>query len=79
MSPEPCVCAAVVLRYCQLSAASSMAADRYMGDKWWILEGRPDCDSADFSRITARMCRVLSLDGSVGETFCKICREEELG
>ena len=75
MSPVPCACAAVVLRYCQLRAASSMAADRYMGDRWWVLEGRLDCDRADFSRITARMCRVLSRDGSVRETFCKICTE----
>lgn len=77
MSLAPCVCAAVVLRYCQLRAASSMAADRYMGDRWWVLEGRLDCDSMDFSRITARMCRVLSRDGSVRETFCKICSEED--
>ncbi len=75
MSPVPCACAAVVLRYCQLRAASSMAADRYMGDKWWVLEGRLVCDRADFSRIAARMCRILSRDGSVRVTFCKICRE----
>lgn len=51
-----------------------MAADRYMGDRWWVLEGRLDCDRADFSRISARMCRVLSRDGSVRETFCRICK-----
>lgn len=78
MSPVPCACAAVVLRYCQLRAASSIAADRYMGDRWWVLEGRLDCDRADFSWITVRMCRVLSRDGSVRETFCKICREGRL-
>lgn len=38
MSPVPWACAAVVLRYCQLRAARSMAADRYMGDRWWALE-----------------------------------------
>lgn len=77
MSPVPCACAAVVLRYCQLRAASSMAADRYMGDRWWVRDGRLDCDRADLSRIRARMCRVLSRDGSVTETFCKIYRGGE--
>lgn len=74
MSAVPGACTAVVLRYCQLRAASSMAADRYMGDRWWVLEGRLDCDSAHFSWMTARMCRVLSRDGSVRDTFWNICR-----
>lgn len=77
MSLVPCACAAVVLRYCQLTAASSMAADRYMGDRWWVLERRLDCDRADFSWITARTCSVFSRDGSVRETLCKICSERE--
>ncbi|TNN82690.1 hypothetical protein EYF80_007208 [Liparis tanakae] len=75
MSPVPCGCAVVMLRYCQLRAASRMAADRYMGDRWGVLEGRLDCDGVDFSLMRARMCRVLSRDGSVRETFWKICRE----
>lgn len=78
MSLVPCACAAVVLRYCQLRAASSMAADRYMGDRWGVLEGRLDCDSTDLSWITAKIRRVLSRDGSVRETFCKICGEEDI-
>lgn len=50
-----------------------MAADRYMGDRWWVLEGRLDCDNVDFSWMTVRMWRVLSREGSVRETFWNIC------
>lgn len=79
-SPAPCACATVVLRYCQLRAARSMAADRYMGDRWWVLEGRLDWESSVFSRMTARIFNVFSWDGSVRETLCRICggrRREE--
>lgn len=77
MSPVPCAWAVVVLRYCQLSAASSMAADRYTGDRWWFLGLSSDWGRADFSWITARMWSVLTRDGSLRETLCKICRKRE--
>lgn len=77
MSLVPWACAAVVLRYCQLRAASTIAAERYMGDRWWVLERRLDCDRSDFSRITAKMWSVFSRDGSVGDTLCNIWRERE--
>ena len=76
MSPPPvvpCAWATVALRYCQLTAASSMAADRYMGDRWTLLDCSAGCRGADFSAITPRMCSVLARDGSVVETFCSNC------
>lgn len=72
-SPAPCAWATVVLRYCQLRAARSMAADRYMGDRWWVLGGRLDWERCDLSLMTARMPSVFSRDGSVRETLCRIC------